>query len=144
MRSSLLLGAALAGVVGWSVYGGKSATIADMSGAGQFSCSVASITDGDTLRCADGTRVRIAGIAARERDGSCSPGHPCPAASAESATAALDRLASGRVLSCQANGTTYGRIAAFCSLEDGTDVSCSMVATGTALVWPRYWRGHRC
>ena len=31
-----------------------------------FSCAVASITDGDTLRCADGTRVRIAGIDAPE------------------------------------------------------------------------------
>lgn len=36
--------------------------------AADFTCNVASITDGDTLRCSDGTRVRRHAIAARERD----------------------------------------------------------------------------
>lgn len=42
---------------------------------GDLTCVVASITDGDTLRCRDGTRIRLHAVAARERDGSCSPGH---------------------------------------------------------------------
>src|SRR3546814_18347466 len=72
-----------------------SADNTDEKQAGAFACTVASITDGDTFRCSelgdDGRqiRVRLSGVAARERDGSCSPGHPCSAASAEAATAEL-------------------------------------------------------
>lgn len=116
-----------------------------------FTCSVASITDGDTLRCRETDargrqiRLRLAGINARERDGSCPNGRPCPAGSAEVATAELTRLAAGRVLSCIANGTTHGRIAAFCQRQgDGLDISCAMVASGTAARWDRHWQGHRC
>lgn len=80
----------------------------------EFSRIVASITDGDTFRCTDGTRVRIAGINAREKDGSCNIRVPCPDASPGEATAALSALASGQVLQCQPNGTTCNWIAAFC------------------------------
>lgn len=117
---------------------------------GGFTCTVASITDGDTLRCreADATgrqiRVRIAGIAARETDGTCQTGHPCPAASAESATAELSRLASGQRLTCQPNGMSYRRIAAFCRNPAGVDLSCAMIASGTAARWDRHMAGHRC
>ena len=52
-----------------------SATIS--SAASTFECHVSEVHDGDTLRCADGTRVRLHAVAAREIDGSCSPGHPC-------------------------------------------------------------------
>ena len=115
-----------------------------------MSCTVFSITDGDTFRCAEtGTdgrqiRVRLSGVAARERDGSCSVGHPCPAASAEAATAVLTRLAMGEVLVCRQVGNTYGRVAAFCQRQDGIDLSCAMVESGTAVKWPRYWGNHRC
>jgi endonuclease YncB( thermonuclease family) len=111
---------------------------------GGFACTVASVTDGDALRCTDGTRVRIAGINAREKDGTCNVGAPCPSASAEQATSVLSALAAGRVLQCQANGTTYDRIAAFCRTADGVDVSCAMMASGTVARSDRYWRGHRC
>lgn len=119
-------------------------------GAGRFPCTVASITDGDTLRCRetdqDGRqiRVRVSGINARETDGTCSPGHPCPDATASAATAALRRLASGQVLLCRAVGMSYRRVAAFCSNEAGTDLSCAMVASGTAARWDRHWGRHRC
>lgn len=116
-----------------------------------FRCSVASVTDGDTLRCAereaDGRqiRVRLSGIAARETDGSCSPGHPCPDASPEAATAALVDLAAGQALQCSDEGRTYGRRAGFCRrVSDGADISCAMLASGTVARWERYWRDHRC
>lgn len=64
----------------------------------RFFCQVASVTDGDTLRCADGTRVRLHAVAARESDESCSPGHPCPSASGAAATATLRELAGGQGL----------------------------------------------
>jgi len=78
-----------------------------------FGCDVAYVNDGDTLRCADGTRVRIHGISARETDGTCAPGHPCSPASAEVSKAALTRLA-------------------------GHHVNC--IQTGTAVVWDRFNR----
>jgi len=118
--------------------------------AATFSCSVAGITDGDTFRCAETDaggrqiRIRLSGVAARERDGTCSDGHPCPAASAEAATAELARLADGQLLQCTDVGTTFGRIAAFCRLPDGRDLSCEMVASGTVDKWDRHWKDHRC
>jgi hypothetical protein len=109
-----------------------------------FTCSVASITDGDTLRCADGTRVRIAGINAREHDGSCNIGAPCPDASPQAATAALSALASGQVLQCEPNGRTYNRIAAFCRTSGGVDVSCAILSSDTVAQWDRHWGSHTC
>lgn len=109
-----------------------------------FACEVVDITDGDTFRCADGTRVRLSGVAARETNGTCSPGHPCPTASAEAATAALHNLAYGEAVRCQGVGETYGRVAAFCRREDGLDLSCAMIQTGTVAKWWRYWGLHSC
>lgn len=103
-----------------------------------FSCTVASVTDGDTFRCSDGTRVRLSAIAARERDGTCRPGHPCPAASAASATEALERLALGRTISCEADGESYGRITAWCSDAAGTQLNCAMVSGGYAERWAKH------
>ena len=146
----LLLGAAIG--LNWSAdefvpAGVPAFTAADPD---RFPCTVAAISDGDTFRCAeegeDGRpiRIRLSGVAARESDGSCSPGHPCPSASAEAAAAELRSLAFGRTLSCRETGSTYGRIAAFCARDDGTDLSCAMVASGTAERWERYWGDHRC
>src|SRR6218665_3344887 len=62
-----------------------SASIAQpLASSNGFQCQVSNITDGDTLRCADGTRVRLHAVAAREKDETCSPGHPCPPASGAS------------------------------------------------------------
>ena len=115
-----------------------------------FQCTVDDVVDGDTFRCLEreddgrAIRVRLSGVAARERDGSCSPGHPCPIASAEAATAELNRLAGSEVLSCRSVGKTYGRRAAFCATSQGVDLSCAMVASGTVSKWRKYWGLHRC
>lgn len=151
MRAVLAVGALvlLAGASGFAdiITGGSQ--VASSASPGAFTCTVASITDGDTLRCvergADGRaiRVRLSGIDARERDGTCAVGHPCASASAQSATAELHRLASGQVLSCQPEGSTYGRVAAFCRAGP-VDLSCAMLDSGTVAKWERFWRGHRC
>ena len=116
-----------------------------------FRCTVASITDGDTLRCseteADGKqiRVRLSGIGARERDGSCSPGHPCPAATPEEAAGTLATLVEGQQLMCSDEGRTHGRRSGFCRrVSDDLDVSCAMLESGTVERWDRHWKGHRC
>lgn len=112
--------------------------VVKLAGPDVFECRVSSITDGDTLRCSDGTRVRLNAVAARETDGTCSTGHPCPAASAQMATDKLADLASGHILQCRQTGTTYGRKAAICINEDNVEINCAMVQSGTALIWPEY------
>ncbi len=105
-----------------------------------LSCPVASITDGDTLRCRDGTRIRLHAVAARETDETCSPGHPCPDATAAAATRELRRLAAGRNLQCEPTGRSYDRITAICWTPQGVEINCAMVRSGTTLVWARFDR----
>jgi endonuclease YncB( thermonuclease family) len=99
-----------------------------------FSCSVVSVIDGDTLRCATGTRVRIAGIDAPEIT-PCAQGRTCTPGDAAASKRALASMASGRTLSCQRVGTSYKRAVAFCS-AGGRDLSCAQVKAGYAV--PRY------
>lgn len=107
---------------------------------GSLSCTVAYINDGDTLRCQDGTRIRLHAVSARERDGSCSPGHPCPAATAGAATAQLSRLAGGKTIRCEPTGHSYNRITAICWTPEGEEINCAMVRSGVALLWDRFNR----
>lgn len=107
-----------------------------------FLCLVASVTDADTIRCDDGTRVRIAGINARERDGSCNH-NPCPAMRHEQAKPIVERLVLHKRLTCEQVGTSYRRIVARCTLPGGADLSCAIIATGAANRWDRYWREYR-
>lgn len=96
-----------------------------------FRCSVASLTDGDTLRCKDGTRVRIAGIDASEIS-PCSQGRQCAPGDAAASKRALAAMAPGRTLTCRRVGTSYKRAVAFCSAE-GMDLSCAQVRAGHAI-----------
>lgn len=105
-----------------------------------FSCRVTNVHDGDTLRCSDGTRVRLHAVAAREIDESCSKGHPCPTASAASARMALVRLAENRTLACRRTGRSYNRVTAICDNDEGVEINCAMVRSGTTLVWDRFHR----
>ena len=125
-----------------------------------FACTPTKVWDGDgPIHCAEGPRIRLSGIAARETDGTCSPGHPCPSATAEEArdtlAALLGRttgtapqghlLIEGPVLTCRAVGSAGGkRTAAWCESPTKGDLSCAMVASGTVEKWDRYWRAHSC
>lgn len=105
-----------------------------------FECAVAYVNDGDTLRCKDGTRVRLHAVAAREADETCSPGHPCPAASGASATARLNQLVEGKVLRCEQTGRSFNRVTAVCWTPAHEEVNCAMVRSGTTLVWDSFNR----
>ena len=106
----------------------------------RFSCSVSRITDGDTFRCSDGTRVRLHAVAARESDETCSPGHPCPSASAASAARTLTDLVEGKTLSCEKIGTSYNRVTAVCWTPTNREVNCAMIRSGTTVIWDRFDR----
>ena len=125
-----------------------------------FTCTPTHVWDGDgPVWCAEGPHLRIAGVAAREMDGTCRTNQPCPAATALEARDALVRLMGGAKgtistghvvvrgpqLTCRSEGSAGGnRTAAWCRLPSGADLSCAMIKTGTVLRWDRYWKGPAC
>jgi len=125
-----------------------------------FTCTPVAVWDGDgPIWCAEGPKIRIAGVAAREIDGSCRPGQPCPSVSGVDARDRLVRLlggprgklATGHIkvsavsLNCISEGNGKGdRTAAWCKSPRFGDLSCAVVAAGGAEEWTRYWRDHRC
>lgn len=126
----------------------------------EFRCTPEAVWDGDgPIWCAEGPRIRVAGIAAREADGSCNVNQPCPRATATDAKAALVALigrpvgrgptghtrVQGLTMDCTSEGSAGGnRTAAWCTSPKGGDISCAMVRSGTVLRWDRYWRNHKC
>ena len=126
----------------------------------EFTCTPTHVWDGDgPVWCAEGPRIRLAGIAAREIDDSCRANQPCPDAPAVEARDALVKLigvptgrsmegpvlVKGPSMRCTSVGDGVGtRTAAWCVSPAGGDVSCAMVKGGWALRWDRYWRGHAC
>lgn len=126
-----------------------------------FTCTPISVWDGDgPIACAEGPKIRLAGIAAREMDGSCRPHHPCPTATGAAARDALVRilgvargttadghiLITGPRLRCRSFGNAKGdRTAARCTATPRSrDISCAMLRTGTVRIWRRFWTGPAC
>lgn len=107
-----------------------------------FACTVRLVTDGDTFRCADGTRVRLSSIDTPEMPGSCQPGRACAPGDPHAAKAELHRLISGRTVRCEPVGRSYNRVAAWCSVS-GVDLSCAMVRSGHAIRLPQYDKQRR-
>lgn len=125
-----------------------------------FNCTPTAVWDGDgPVWCAEGPKLRIAGVAAREMDGTCSRNHPCPPVGAIEARDRLVRLFGGArgslptghvvvrsaTMTCRSDGSARGqRTAAWCTSPAFGDLSCAVVKAGGAVRWPRYWRDHRC
>ena len=118
---------------------------ATQQGAGAtFKCTVTRVYDGDgPIHCIEGASIRLHAIAAREMDGACLPGHPCPVASAAAAKRELQSLVLHHVLRCEQTGTSYNRVTAICWTESGLEVNCAMVRSGKALLWDKYDRQRR-
>jgi endonuclease YncB( thermonuclease family) len=125
-----------------------------------FTCTPTRVWDGDgPIWCAEGPRIRLAGIAAREIDGRCRRWQPCPPGSG---IAARDRLVAllggprgrtreghvivaGPRLSCLSLGQGKGsRTAAWCAAPTIGDLSCAMVRSGMALRWRNYGGDEVC
>jgi endonuclease YncB( thermonuclease family) len=121
-----------------------------------FTCTPTRVWDvNGPIWCEEGPRVRLAGIAAREADGTCRPQQPCPQASAQEARDHLVSLLGdpighsreghvlirGEPMECRSTGSAGGsRTAAWCVQPDLLDLSCAMVESGLVLKWDRYWR----
>jgi endonuclease YncB( thermonuclease family) len=125
-----------------------------------FKCTPTAVYDGDgPIWCAEGPKIRIAGVAAREMDGTYRRNQPCPTISAIDARDRLVRLfggprgtlPTGHVLlvsapmTCRSEGSAGGsRTAAWCISPAMGDLSCAAVRAGGAVQWPHYWRDHKC
>jgi endonuclease YncB( thermonuclease family) len=125
-----------------------------------FRCTPTAVWDGDgPIWCAEGPKIRIAGVAAREIDGSCRPGQPCPPVSGTDARDRLVRLLGGSrgmtsdghvvvrsaTMNCVSDGSAGGsRTAAWCRSSNVGDLSCAVVSAGGAVRWARFWRNHAC
>ena len=129
-----------------------------------FVCTPTRVWDGDgPIWCAEGERIRLAGIAAREvrrvgggmADAGCKTRHPCSTmdgvrardhlvsligrATGRASTGHV--LVSGEPLTCQSEGSGKGvRTAAWCRNDQSGDLSRAMVRDGYAVRWERYWR----
>jgi len=157
LRLLALLAALLAAGCGARSAEARSTVVEDGT---RFTCTTIAVWDGDgPVWCAEGPKLRLSGIAAREHDETCRDGQPCPAASGRAARDALVLLlggpkglrpeghvkVAGVTLACTSEGSARGdRTAAWCTLPDGRELSCAMIATGTALRWARYDLGDRC
>jgi endonuclease YncB( thermonuclease family) len=105
-----------------------------------FLCLVASVTDGDTLRCDNGTRVRLAGIDAPELAGHCARWRQCTPGDAYAAKNALTSLVQGKTLACQSLGKSYNRILATCRIGS-FEPACYMTTHGYAVKrYSESWR----
>lgn len=129
--------------------------------AGQsFKCTPTRVWDGDgPIWCAEGPHVRLSGVAAKEMDGTCKRGHPCPIADPIQSRDGLVRLigkpigyareghvlVTGPAMTCTSDGGAGGnRTAAFCVSPKSGDISCAMIKRGLAAKWKKYWRKHKC
>ena len=117
-----------------------------------FTCVVVRVHDGDgPLWCANGIKVRIAGVQApdyedaepcRRRDASRA-NYTCDNAAANRSQQIAERLVLRQTLTCQPVGMSYARVVARCKLADGRSLSCVAIAAGGATRWHRYWRQYR-
>jgi micrococcal nuclease len=91
-------------------------------------CVVERVTDGDTIRCADGRRVRLLGIDAPEMS---------QRPFGQAARRALQRMTpEGSQVTLEVGRTRtdrYGRVLAVLRLPNGTDVNERLVAEGFAV-----------
>lgn len=131
-----------------------------VSAGSTFTCTPVAVWDGDgPIWCKEGPKIRLAGIAAREIDGTCRSNQPCPAVSGLAARDQLVRVfggargslptghirVAGAPMTCVSDGSAGGsRTAAWCRTSKGVDLNCHLLATRVAVIWHRYWRGHRC
>lgn len=101
----------------------------------------ARVVDGDTL-VIDHVHIRIFGIDAPEAAQFCLDSRKMAYACGGVATAAMDRLTAGRVISCYPRDTDrYGRTVAVCRTGD-LDLGREMVREGWAVSFRRYSRDY--
>lgn len=122
-------------------------------------CTPALIYDADTFTCADGTKLRVAGVNSRELKGVPCPGdYPCPAMSAIKARDVTVRLLGATVVGKRPTGhlivrapairyqevdRSHNRLVARIITARGHDLRCGLQAAGAVAAWPKFVRRYR-
>jgi endonuclease YncB( thermonuclease family) len=89
------------------------------------------VTDGDTIRCAD-ERIRLTGINAPEMRGHCRRGMDCPPGDPIASRQSLQAVIAGKRLTIRRLGRDrYGRTLAVV-YADGVNIACHQLRTGNA------------
>jgi endonuclease YncB( thermonuclease family) len=147
-------------LVGWNFLPPADAPAQIIPPGKTFRCTPVAVWDGDgPIWCAEGPKVRIAGVAAREMDGTCRANQPCPTVPAIDARDRLVAVLGGSrgstpdghikvqsaTMNCRSDGSAGGsRTAAWCTSSVVGDLSCAVVRAGGAVEWARHWKEHNC
>jgi endonuclease YncB( thermonuclease family) len=133
----LALAVGLGGVLGLSpVLSGGSPSAKEAT-----SVSGCSVTDGDTIRCGE-ERIRLLGIDAPEKPGSCRQGRVCAPGDYGASTASLERALSPSMSITRVGEDRYGRTLAMVAGDQG-DLSCWQLGRGQAIYKARWDNGLR-
>lgn len=112
-------------------------------------CEVISVHDGDgPIHCRNGVSIRVAGIQAPDFETAppCRTHRPDYVCDDRKAAAARDivwRLVWRTTLTCAPLDRSHARTVARCTLPDGRDLRCAIIALGAADHWPKYERRYR-
>lgn len=99
------------------------------------------VTDGDTIRCGE-ERIRLLGIDAPEKPGTCRPGRRCAPGDYAAARAALaDAMKNGRLRIIRLGRDRYGRTLGSV-FAGGVNLSCNQLEGGHA-IYRRDWDNQR-
>jgi endonuclease YncB( thermonuclease family) len=112
-----------------------------MLNAAIFLCTVASVSDETSFRCADGLRVRLHAVGLKEA-GPCQRGTDCTRLDARKSKAALGRIVLNKKLRCEPTSRNGDRVTAWCSVA-GADVSCALYRGGWAMRLAQHDRPRR-
>ncbi|QNE31175.1 hypothetical protein F1C10_03960 [Sphingomonas sp. NBWT7] len=114
-----------------------------------FVCQVVKVHDGDgPLWCANGRKVRVAGVQAPDYENAepCrrrKAAYVCDDAEARASQRIAARLTLNKRLTCQPVDRSYTRVVARCTLPDGRSLTCALLAAGAATRWDSYWRRYK-
>lgn len=96
---------------------------------------ISAVSDGDTLRAADGRRIRLYGVDCPEKRQS----------RGADATAITQRLTLGRTVQLETvDQDTYGRVVAIVGLDDGSVLQEELLKAGAAWFYDQYCRRPVC
>jgi micrococcal nuclease len=112
--------------------------LAGFDGAKLASCTA---VDGDTIRCGS-ERIRLLGIDAPEKPGTCRAGRECAPGDYEASTASLTSALSGAITIERVGKDRYGRTLGMVAGEKG-DLSCWQLKAGQAVYVDRWDNGGR-
>lgn len=102
---------------------------------GTESVLISAVSDGDTLRAADGRRIRLYGVDCPEKR----------QARGANATAITKRLALGRTVKLEkVEQDKYGRVVGIVRLDDGSVLQEELLKAGAAWLYDQYCRRPVC